>query len=396
MHTITHAPAIPPLAVRLADGVSSTILTPQEPAVAPIAERLGSWTLPAPEGAYGALVAWQSAEAWFDALMDVLRTPEGEGHRRRARVAADTLLRVAYDDRRSADQLTGRSVATAHETVAERLGMSSKTVQRARHLLEALGLAVTVVEGRYLTTSERRQARAKHGGRQVRAASTRALVMPAGYRPPAPSVDNVDEDSAAVENVQLPPREGVKSSSHLSKRSPRRAHARAREATASRRPAETKVSGASGPREPRGLDLQRLAAALCHRMPWLDRRGRHVGQLCDLIERHGLAGQGWTVTRLLDEIDRRARELRLRVVAIDDQRDPLAYFAWLLRATIPDGAAAPQLVVDEDRRRRLDRQAFERAQDAARRAQLAADEDAIVAAIASMHAQFPTRPRRRR
>lgn len=376
-------------------GVSSTS-TAQEPAAAPNTERVGSWTLPAPEGAYGALVAWQSPAAWFDAVMDVLRTPEGEAQRRRARVAADTLLRVAYDDRRSADQLTGRGVATAHETVAERLGMSSKTVQRVRHLLEALGLAVTVVEGRYLTTSERRQARAKHGGHQVRAASTRALVMPAGYRPPAPSADDVDEDSAAVENVHLPPREGVKSSSHLSERSPRRARARAREATASRRPAETKVGAARGPREPRGLDVQRLAAGLCHRMPWLDRRGRHVGQLCDLIERHGLAGQGWTVTRLLDEVDRRARELRLRVAPIDDQRDPLAYFAWLLRATIPAGAVAPQLVVDEDRQRRLDRQAVERRQDAARRAQIAAEAAAIDAAIAAMHAQFPTRPGRRR
>lgn len=376
-------------------GVSS-ISTSQEPAAAPSAERVGSWTLPAPEGAYGALVAWQSGAAWFDAVMDVLHTGEGEALRRRARVAADTLLRVAYDDRRSADQLTGRGVATAHETVAERLGMSSKTVQRARHLLEALGLAVTVVEGRYLTTSERRQARATHGGHQVRAASTRALVMPPAYRAPASSVDDVDEDSAAVENVHLPPREGVKTSSHLSERSPRRARTRARVATASRRPAETDVRGSTGPREPRSLDVQRLAAGLCHRMPWLDRRGRHVGQVCDLIERHGLAGRGWTVTRLLDEVNRRARELRLRVAAIDDQRDPLAYFAWLLRVTIPAGAVAPQLVVDEDRRRRLNRQLAERAQDAARRAQLAAEEDAIAAAIAAMHARFPTRHSRRR
>lgn len=395
MHTITHAPAISTLAVRLVGGVSSTNSTSQEPAAAPNAERSGSWTLPAPKGAYGALVAWQSPAAWFDAVMDTLGTPEGEALRRCARVAPDTLLRVAYDDRRSADQITGRGVATAHETVAERLGMSSKTVQRARHLLEALGFAVTVVEGRYLTTAERRQARAKHGGRQVRAASTRALVMPAGYRRAAPFAGDVDVDSTAVENVHLPSPRRVKSSSHLSKRSPRRARARAREATASRRPAKTKIKHENRPREPRGLDVQRLAAALCRRMPWLDRGGRHIGQLCDLIERHGLTGRGWTMTQLLDQIDSRARELRVRVAAIDDQRDPLAYFAWLLRTTIPAGAVAPQLAVYEDRKRRLDRQAVERAQEAARRAEIAIEADEIDAAIAAMHAQFPTRPGRR-
>lgn len=374
----------------------SPMSTSQEVGAAPMPERLGSWVLPAPAGAYGVLVAWQSASGWFDAVMDVLRTPDGEAARRRAKVAPDTLLRVAYADRAAADQRTGRGVATAHETVAAQLGMSSKTVQRARQLLETLGLAVTVVEGRYLTTAERRQARAKHGGHQVRAASTRALVMPAGYRPPAASVDDVGEDTGAVENVYLPPSSGVNRSSYLSEKSPRRARARARGAAASRRPAETKGSATTAPREPRGLDVQRLAAGLCHRMPWLERRGRHVGQFCDLIERHGLAGRGWTVARLLDEVDRRARELRLRVAAVDEQRDPVAYFAWLLRATIPAGAVAPQLAVDEERRHRAARQAAERARDAGRRAQIASEAVAIEAVIAAMHAQFPPRSGRRR
>ncbi|WP_162564415.1 MULTISPECIES: hypothetical protein [Microbacterium] len=365
----------------------------QDATSAPARERMGSWTLPAPAGAYGALVAWPSAPAWFDAVMDVLRTPDGEAARRRAKVAPDTLLRVAYADRTAADQRTGRGVATAHETVAAQLGMSSKTVQRARQLLEAMGLAVTVAEGRYLTTTERRQARAKHGGDQVRAASTRALVMPAGYRPP---VDAADENLGAVENVYLPPSTGVNSSSHLSERSPRRAHARASKAAAPRRPAKTKSTAAKGLREPRSLEVQRLAAGLCRRMPWLDRHGRHVGGLCDLLERHDLVGRGWTVERLLHEVDRRAVKSKLRVAAIDDQRDPLAYFAWLLRATLPAGAAAPQFAAADERRRRSERQAAERTQEATRRAELAEESAAIEAAIAAMHAEFPTRPSRRR
>lgn len=50
-------------------------------------DRRGSWALPAPSGAYAELPAWWSAAAWFDAVMDALRTPEGEELRRRARVA---------------------------------------------------------------------------------------------------------------------------------------------------------------------------------------------------------------------------------------------------------------------------------------------------------------------
>ncbi len=169
---------------------------PQEGPRPSISERSGSWSLEAPAGAYAPIPAWTSSAAWFDAVMDALRTPEGEELRRRAKVAPDTLFRVANADRVAADVTTGRGVATAHETVAAVLGMCKKTVQRTRKLLEALGLAVTVVEGRYLTVAERQAAERAHGGRQIRAASVRALTMPKGV---------------AVENVHLPRRGSVSS-----------------------------------------------------------------------------------------------------------------------------------------------------------------------------------------
>lgn len=392
MHTLARPRAHPhsqkPDSSRVSRDSRST--QPQDAAQRTSAARRGSWTLPAPEGVYGPLRAWPSASVWFDAVMDILSTPEGEGARRRARVARDTLLRVAHADRTAADQGTGRGVATAHDTVAKQLGMSGKTVQRARHLLEALGLAVTVAEGRYLTTSERAEAHAKHGGQQLRAASTRALTLPHGYMPPAGSTA---PDPDAVENVQLPTRRGVKDISYVGKRSPRRAHPRTREDAAARRPATTKIERKSTPSRPRPIDIQRLAAGLCARMTWLDRATSHVGKLCDVLVTHDLGGRGWTAQSLLDAIQRGGLERRIALVDIASQRDPFGYFVWLLRATVAPGSPAPSLQLQIKSRDRAHRQALEASREAERRAAIQADADEIAAVIAQMRQQFPSRSR---
>ena len=66
-----------------------------------------------------------------------------------------------------ADQDTGRGVTASHERGGRQLGICTKTVQRATRILEELGYAVTLIEGRYLTAAERQQARAHHGGTQL-------------------------------------------------------------------------------------------------------------------------------------------------------------------------------------------------------------------------------------
>ncbi len=346
-------------------------------------ERRGSWTLPVPTGAYAPLRAWTSPEAWFDAVMDSLRSIDGESARRAAKVAPDTLLRVAYADRKAADQRTGRDVATAHETVAAQLGMSGKTVQRARRLLETLGLAVTVVGGRYLTTAEREAAHRAHGGQQLRAASTRALVMPAWA-----STTSRGEDPRAVKNVQLPVSPSGEQVSHVPAHSPKRARTRAQEAGAPRRPASTKGVRSRESRRPRTLAVQQLAARLVEQMPWLDRSSRHIGYVCDVIERAGLSERGWTAQQILDRVAAYALDARVRIADPNDQRDPLGYFAWLIQRAIPTGDVAPFEAVAAERRRRIVEGATRAAEEAARRAELAAESAQIEAAIDAMHARF--------
>ncbi len=351
-------------------------------------ERAGSWTLTAPAGAYSELPAWSSPEAWFDALLDVLATPEGEDVRAAVKVSRDTLLRVSYADRKAADQATGRGVATAHETVAAQLGMSKKTVQRARLILERLGLAVTVVGGRYLTTAERAAATARHGGKQDRAASTRALIMPRAVVMAA--------SRRPVENVHLPSPRTVKSTSPVQRLSPTRALARTRKATAPRRPAKTTRRSPTRSTKPRTLAVQKLADELATKLPRLLRGGKHIGHLCDLLDRLQLAENGWTAQQILRQIDAHNRSTSTRLVEPSAQRDPLSYFAWMLRRAIAPGDLSPAAEAIAERDRNLAAQRAAAAERAARRAELEAQRPEIDAAIAKMHAQFPRRPQPRR
>jgi hypothetical protein len=64
-------------------------------------------------------------------------------------------MRVARQDADAADGKTGREVRTSHATVAQRLRVTADAVRHARYVLEALGLSVTIVTGRYLTAKER-------------------------------------------------------------------------------------------------------------------------------------------------------------------------------------------------------------------------------------------------
>lgn len=93
------------------------------------------------------------------------------------RVSRRALMAVARANAAAADHATGRWVATANATVARLTGLCERTVQYARATLVHLGLCRVVATGRYLTADERRTAARTHGGRQMRAASTRVLTM---------------------------------------------------------------------------------------------------------------------------------------------------------------------------------------------------------------------------
>lgn len=353
---------------------------PQESRSGDNHKRVGSWAIPVPEGAYAAVTAWETGAGWFDALMDALNTQAGYAARA-GLVSVGTLLAVARTDWLAADVDTGRGVATAHETVATQLGMSKRQVQRARSVIEALGFAVTIVYGRYLTTEERDAAQQTHGGAQLRAASVRALTLP--------------KSRPAVDTVHLPaPRRGDRLRTVL-KSSPTRADARP---TAAARPKLRTRRRCPVPqdRSPRPLELQRFAGKLVARMPWLA-RGHHIGAVCDGLHRAGIDSERWSVDALLGTVDR--HNLHARVSAADpaQQRDPLGYFLWMLRRAIQPGEETPAEAAARRREQLRAEQAAWRAEAAAQRERMAADDPAETARIlAAMRAESAAASRRSR
>lgn len=294
--------------------------------------------------------------------MDALKTPEGEALRRAAKVAPATFLAVARADWGAADVATGRGVATSHETVAQQLGMSSKTVQRSRDLMAALGFAVTVAEGRYLTRAERAAARAQHGQTQTRAASLRALTLPR----PRPA-------HQAVENVQLPRRGLTLPTPYLSENSSTRARARA--GAASRQPKPTtnhQTRRSTSTRVASPLEHQRFAAALVQRLPWLA-RNRHIGSVVRMIAHTKLDVDRWSADALIDAINRHLSSRGSRPLEPGLQRNPVGYLAALIRAAVDPKEETPlerQRRSATERADRIARQIEQRRAEAERAAQI--------------------------
>lgn len=228
-------------------------------------------------------------------------------------------------DAQCADRLTGRGVTTSHASVARQLGMSDRTVGTARRLLEKLGLAVTVVMGRHLSPAERRQAKRSHGNYQEAAASVRAMTIP--------------EFARTVESFHLPRSGSVLEESHDQRWSPTRA--KARETAAPRPKLRHKVpSRPTSQRSPRPIALQEFAWRIARNYglhspgapttPGALFGGRHIGQLCNILERFQVTPDRYTLETLRAELDEALAAARIRPLDNADKRDRLAHFAWML------------------------------------------------------------------
>lgn len=259
------------------------------------------------------------------ALVERVLSSERATKLRGKKISIGSAIIVARADMASADVRTGRGVSTSHETVAKRLGMSKRTVGEARRLLEKLGLAVTVVMGRHLSPAERSQAKRIHGRYQEAAASVRALVMP---RPTEP-----------VDTCHLPRRGSVLKTSPVQKWSPTRAGARE---TAAARPKLRRKSShrVVPPTSPRPIEVQKFAWAIA-RNYGLDaggpptasgalHGGRHIGRLCNILERYDVTPDRYTLATLRTEIDETMAAARILPLENGQKRDRIAHFAWML------------------------------------------------------------------
>ena len=83
------------------------------------------------------------------------------------------------------------------------------------------------------------------------------------------------------------------------------------------------------------VGVQKLAAQLARRMPWLA-RDRHIGALARLLHRHKLdVDAGWSAGRLLAVLEQHLRGIGRQVPDPAQQRNPLGYLNALLTAAAP-------------------------------------------------------------
>lgn len=290
-----------------------------------------SWSLPVPDGAYSKVPVWNGRAKWVSQLNSALRSPEGERVRRKVSISPDTLIMIAELDAQSADSRTGRGVATSHESVGNTLGMCKRTVRRGRRVILLLGFAVVVVRGRYLTKTERTEAQAVHGGYQLRAASVRALTVPAG--------------TFAVENVHLP-RRGLRTpTSHLKVNSPKRAEARKAASRPEKSPSRKKTPQ---DRQTNAVPVARIASELSNRIPFLSpwrthvreitgkpaeiqHSTEHIGSLCRIIVQSGIDTSRLTGSDVIEVLDRITAESGLTTMTGTYVKNPLGYLMTLLR-----------------------------------------------------------------
>lgn len=317
-------------------GFSAALARPPLRCPPPVAR---SWVLPA-DRPVGPIPCWRSRDAWLLAVSLASHGPRAAKIMAR-RVSRRALMAVARADAAAADHATGRWVATANATVARITGLCERTVQYARATLAHLGLCRIVATGRYLTTAERRTATATHGGRQVRAASTRVLTMPRTIVCALPGKGHHYRKVQFLDGTQ---------------RTRRRV----------RRPATP---------EEKPLWLQKLAAHLDQHLPWLV-RNHHIGRLCQALTALGIDEhwQSADLDALLDAMNRRNRHLGLDMPCPDDQHNPLGLFIHQARDTLTHGNPHERrLARDAERARRIDDQLRRRAEAATLKAHLAAE-----------------------
>lgn len=356
-----------------------------------------SWSLPVPEGAYAKVRCWYSRDVWLEQLEAHLCSDEGVSVRGEFRMTVKTVMQVARADAQCAEGRTGRNVTTSHETVGNTIGRSGKTVQRARSIMVKLGYANVLVNGRYLTTEERAQAFDAHGGKQIRAASVRALTVP--------------ENAPQVQNVQLP-RKGLRTTDlHSHNYSPTRAQARK---AASRPKSFTKkISGCKKPQRPFSPGLFVVANELVQRLPFLIRwrslvtetpgqkpqirhEGEHLGSVCRVIANTGIDISRLSGRDIIEVIDRLTADSGLQVMAGDSVQNPLGYLTTLLRRVAAYieytnyRTAAERQTMQAERRAQLAAEYAER--EAEREAERAIKNDPVnIAAAAEFFAALAAR-----
>ena len=268
---------------------------------------------------------WTSRRGWVAAVSSWAGGPGLQEVCRDTRVSISpaTVVAVARLWARFADHGTGRNAAVTRARIAEELGCSIKTVQRAWQVLGAAGFAVEAARG--------------HGSNAGHTAGNRPSVWHLISRRPEreaaanPPITSGAGDAQSVENVPLPTSRREGWFSYLQKNSP-----------STRKRAPSKKSPSKQPQQqgrrcaPRPLHVQKIAAGIVVGSQGLSHV--HSGHICEALTRSGLDLTTWTAPQILAALN---ADMHARGWSWPNQVDrPGAFLATRLRRlpVRPDGA----------------------------------------------------------
>jgi len=276
---------------------------------------------PAP-GVYAAIPTWGSRDRWLRALTQLLRDhPDIPG---RHHVSPSTVTTYAETLSTYAEQATGRRCIVANRCLRELTGLSDATADRARRVLDALGLRVVVVAGRRLRLGECLQARSR-GCRQTGFANETALTIPKPlWTTPAETVADPPHEPPTIGPLAAP------INAHVATSYPQEDN-NARPPAAQHQP--------RGPRPPHRRSAVSsatcdLVTGLQHRIPWL--RTEQAGRLRPLLTKYADSPLRWTVNDVVTVLDQRNhREGWTSMSSGHIRTRPAAILAWYLHGLDP-------------------------------------------------------------
>jgi len=274
-----------------------------------------------PPGAYASIPAWGSRALWLRAVEQLLR--QHDEVLTRHHVSLTTVTSYAEALSVYADQTSGRRCIVANRCLREITGLSDATADRARRVLDTMGVRVVVVAGRRLQLGECLEARSR-GCRQTGFANEVALTIPKTLW--------ITLVSATSDTAHEPPTRGELARTFTADV----ATSYLREENNARPPAAQLRAKRSRPRAPQVLSpaTRDLVAGLQQRIPWL--RGEQLGRLRPLLAKYADSSLRWSVNDVITVLDRRNQHEGWTSMSTGYIRTrPAAVLAWYLRGLDP-------------------------------------------------------------
>ena len=245
--------------------------------------------LEAPPGAYSRIPSWGSRALWLRALECLLRQRTDVLSHHHVSAAAVTGYAEAVSA--YAEQATGRRCIVANRCLRELTGLSDATADRARRVLDTLGLRVVVLAGRRLQLGECLQARSR-GCRQTGFANEIALTIPASlWITLAAEAPTLFHEPPTIGNSAVTFQADVATSYPQDDNN-------------ARPPAAQHQPRGSAPKpRPTSPATDDLITGLHQRIPWL--RGEQPTRLRPLLTKYADSPLRWTVHDIITTIDQR-------------------------------------------------------------------------------------------